>query len=172
MMFFSSPGKGTSPHLTIELFQQAAGIEVHHVAYKSGGEAVTAVLSGEVTGTFANLPLVLSHIKAGSLRALGTASASRLSRLPDVPTMSEAGLPGFESSAWFGLVVPAKTPRAVVDQLSSQVARSLQEPAVQARLAESGVRLVGSSPDEFADLIRRERVKWAQIIRAANIKPD
>ena len=171
-VFFSSPGQGTSPHLTIELFQQAAGVTIHHVPFKSGGEAVTSVLAGEAAGTFANLPLVVSHIRAGNLRALGIASRSRLPRLPDVPTVSEAGLPGFESSAWFGLVAPARTPRPIIDQLSGHVAKSLAEPDVQARFGELGVRLVASGPDEFAAYIRRERAKWAEIIHSANIKAE
>ncbi len=171
-IFFASPGQGSSLHLAIEMFQHTAGITIHHVPYKSGGEAMTAVLSGQTTGTFANLLLVYSHIKAGTVRALGIGSSSRLPQLPDVPTISEAGLRGFEASSWFGLVAPAKTPRPLVDQLSSQVAKALREPDMQARFAELGARLVGSSPDEFAELIRKERTKWAGIIRSANIRLD
>jgi tripartite-type tricarboxylate transporter receptor subunit TctC len=171
-LFFSSPGQGTVPHLAIELFQRAGGITVHHVPYKSGGEAVAAVLSGQVTGTFANLPLVSSHIRAGSLRALGITSSSRLPQLPDVPTISEAGVRGFEASSWFGLVAPAKTPRALVDELSNQIAKALREPDVQARFAEIGVRLVGNSPEEFADYIRKDRAKWVEVIRSANVRLD
>lgn len=171
-LFLSSPGQGTVPHLAIELFGRAAGIAVHHVPYKSGGEAVTAVLSGQATGTIANLPLVSSHIKMGTLRALAVTSSSRPPQLPDVPTISEAGLRDFEASSWFGLVAPAKTPRAVVDQLSSQVANALREPDLQARFAEIGVRLVGNGPDEFDEYIRRDRAKWTEIIRSANVRLD
>ena len=133
---------------------------------------MTAVLSGQTTGTFANLPLVSSQVKAGTLRALGITSSSRLPEWPDVPTIAEAGLRGFEASSWFGLVAPAKTSRPLVDQLSRQVANALREPDVQARFAEIGVRLVGSSPDEFDDWIRKDRAKWAEIIRSANIRLD
>jgi tripartite-type tricarboxylate transporter receptor subunit TctC len=171
-LFFSSPGNGTSPHLTLELFQHAVAAKIQHVAFKSGGESVMAVLSGEATGSFANLPLVLSQIRAGTLRALGVASASRISQLPEVPTISEAGLPGFESSAWFGLVAPARTPRAIVDRLNSRITEFLREPDVQTRFGELGVRLVGIAPDEFGAYIRRERAKWAEIICSANIKAD
>ena len=169
---FSSPGLGSTLHLTSELFQRAAGITIRHVPYKSGGEAVTAVLSGQVAGTFTNLLLVHSHLKAGTLRALGVGSAARMPQLPEVPTIAEAGLPGFEATSWAGVMAPARTPRPLVQQLSSQIAKVLREPDVQTRFSEMGVRLVGNSPDEFADYMRKDRVKWAEIIRTANIRLD
>lgn len=171
-VFFSSPGAGSSLHLAMELFQRTAGVTIQHIAYKSGGEAVTAVLSGQATGMFANPPVVMSHIKAGTLRALGVAGSTRLPQLPDVPTTSEAGLTGFDVSSWFGLVAPAKTPRPLVGQLSAQVANALREPDVQQRLVELGVRPIGSNPAEFAEFLRKDRAKWDGIIRAANVRLD
>ena len=171
-MNFSSPGAGSSLHLALELFQRSAGVTIQHVPYKSGGEAATAVLSGQATGMFANPPLVMSHIKAGTLRALSVAGSTRLPQLPDVPTTSEAGLSGFDVSSWFGLVAPGRTPRPLVHHLSTQVAKALREPDVQQRLSELGVRPIGSNPDEFADYLKKDRAKWEGIIRAANIRLD
>ena len=171
-MFFASPGAGSSLHLALELFQRTAGVSIQHVPYKSGGEMETAVLSGQATGLFSNPPQVMSQIKAGKLRALGVAGSTRLPQLPDVPATAEAGLAEFDMSSWFGLVAPAKTPRALVDQLSTQVAKALREPDVQQRLVEFGIRPIGSNPDDFAAFLKKDRAKWDGIIRAANIRLD
>jgi tripartite-type tricarboxylate transporter receptor subunit TctC len=171
-VFFSSPGTGSSLHLATELFQRTAGVTIQHVAYKSGGEAVTAVLSGQATGIFVNPPLVMSQIKAGTLRALCVAGSTRLPQLPDLPTTAEAGLPGFDVSSWFGVVAPARTPPSIVTQLSTQIAAALREPDVQQRLVDLGVRPIASTPDEFARYLRKDREKWEGIIRAAKIRLD
>ena len=171
-MFFSSPGVGTSLHLSIELFQRSAGIAIQHVPYKSGGEAVTAILSGQVTGMFANPAFVMSHIKAGTLRALAVAGSTRLPQLPDVPTTAEAGLSDFDISSWFGLMAPAKTPRSIVEKLSAQVAAALREPDVQQRLVSLGIRPIGSDPDAFAEFLRKDRTKWEDVIRTSKIRLD
>jgi tripartite-type tricarboxylate transporter receptor subunit TctC len=171
-VLFSSPGMGSSLHLATELFQRSAGVAIHHIAYKSGGEAVTAVLSGQVTGMFMNPPVVMPQIKAGTLRALSVAGSTRLPQLPDVPTTTEGGLPGFDISSWFALVAPARTPRPLITQLSTQIAEALREPDVQQRLVELGVRPIGSNPDELAAHLRKDRAKWDGIIRAANIRLD
>ena len=167
---FSSPGAGSSLHLSIELFQRTAGVAIQHVPYKSGGEAVTAVLSAQVTGMFMNPPVVMSHIKAGTLKALAVAGSSRLPQLPDVPTTAEAGLTGFDIASWFGVVAPANTPPSLVKQLSTQIATALREPDVKQRLVELGVRPIGSSPEELAEFLKKDRAKWDGIIRAANIR--
>lgn len=167
---FSSPGAGSSLHLSIELFQRTAGVAIQHIPYKSGGEAVTAVLSGQATGSFVNPPVVMSQIKAGTLKALAVAGTTRLPQLPDVPATAEAGLAGFDIASWFGVVAPANTPRSLVRQLSTQIASALREPDVQARLVELGVRPIGSTPDELAEFLRKDRAKWDGIIRTANIR--
>lgn len=169
-LFFSSPGPGTSLHVAMELFQQTTGVKLHHVAYKSGAEAVSAAVSGQVAGLFANLPLVLSQVRSGKLRAIGVAASTRLPQLSDVPTFSEAGLPGFVLSSWFGLVAPAKTPAATLNEVSQLVAKALQEPDVQKRFGELGARLVGNKPAEFEQFIRSERVKTEEIFRVVQIK--
>jgi len=169
-LFFGSPGNGTTGHLAMEMFQSAAGVKIGHVPYKSAAEAVTAALSGQTAGMFDNPPTVMSQLKAGNLRALGVASAQRLPQLPDVPTMTEAGLPGFEASSWFGLVAPAKTPQPVIDRLYAETARALQSPELQQRFTGLGARLVGNRPDEFAQFILVERAKWDRIVKTANVK--
>jgi tripartite-type tricarboxylate transporter receptor subunit TctC len=171
-VFFSSPGIGSSLHLSLELFQRSAGVAIQHVPYKSGGEAVTAILSEQVTGMFANPSFVMSHIKAGTLRALAVAGSTRLPQLPDVPTTAEAGLPDFDISSWFGLVAPAKTPRPLITKLSAQTATALREPDVRQRLVNLGIRPIGSNSDDFAEFLRKDRAKWDGVIRAANIRLD
>ncbi len=121
---------------------------------------------------FANPPAVIPQIKAGTLRALAVASAKRLPQLPDVPTTAEAGLAGLDVSSWFGAVVPAKTPRQLVTQLSTQIAKAMRESDVQQRLVDLGVRPIGSSPEEFAEFLKKDRAKWDGVIRAANIRLD
>lgn len=170
-MNFSSPGAGSSLHLATELFQRAAGVTVQHIAYK-GPEYVTAVMSGQTTGMFANPPAVMPQIKAGNLRALAVAGSKRLPQLPDVPTTTESGLDGFDISSWFGVVVPAKTPRPVVKQLSAQISKALSEADVQQRLVDLGVRPIGSSPEAFAEFLKKDWAKWDGVIRAANIRLD
>ncbi len=171
-LLFASPGAGSSLHLAIELFQRTAGVSLQHIAYKSGGEPVTSVLSGQTTGIFVNPPVVMSQIKAGTLRALAVAGATRLPQLPDVPTTAESGLAGFDVSSWFGMVAPAKTPRAIVTQLNTQIAKALREPDLQQRLVEFGVRPIGGTPEEFDTFLRKDRAKWEGVIRAANIRLD
>lgn len=171
-MNFASPGVGSSLHLATELFQRSTGVTLQHVAYKSGGEAATAVLSGQATGIFTNPPVVMSQVKAGMLRALAVAGSKRLPQLPDVPTTAESGLESFDISSWFGMVAPAKTPRPLIVRLSTQIAKALREPDVQGKLTELGVRTTGGSPDEFAEFLIKDRAKWEGVIRAANIRLD
>ena len=119
---------------------------------------------------FDNPPTVMSQIKAGGLRALGVAAKERMPQLPDVPTISEAGVPGFEASSWFGLVVPAKTPPPIADLLAVEVAKVLKDPEMQNRFAQAGARLVGNAPGEFATLIVEDRARWEKVIKGAGIK--
>ena len=169
-LFFGSPGNGTTGHLGMELFMQATGIKLQHVPYKSAAEAVKAALAGETQGMFDNPPTVMGQIKAGTLRALGVAAKERIAQLPEVPTIAEGGVAGFEASSWFGLVAPAKTPRAVVERLADETARALKDPEMQNRFAQSGARLVGNTPDQFSAMVVAERSRWEKIIRAAGIK--
>jgi tripartite-type tricarboxylate transporter receptor subunit TctC len=166
----SSPGAGSSLHLSIELFQRTAGVAMQHIPYKGGGEAVTAVLGGQVTGMFANPPFVLPHIKAGTLKALAVAGSTRLPQMPDVPATAESGLKDFDISSWFGVVAPAGTSRSLLKHLSAQIVRALHEPDTQQRLMDLGVRPIGSDPEVFAEFLRNDRAKWDRIIRDAKIR--
>jgi tripartite-type tricarboxylate transporter receptor subunit TctC len=169
-LFFGSPGYGTTGHLGMELFMYATGLKLQHVPYKSAAEAVKAALAGQTQSMFDNPPTVMAQIKAGGLRALGVASKQRIAPLPDVPTISESGVPGFEASSWFGLVAPAKTPRAIVDRLAAETARALKDPELQNRFGALGARLVGDTPDQFAKRVVEERARWREVVKAADIK--
>ena len=169
---YGSAGLGTNPHLAAELFAAMTGIAWVHVPYKGSGPALIALLAGQVDLMFATLPSALQHIKAGKLRALGVSTATRAAALPEVPTIAEAGVPGYEALQWYGVLAPAGTPRPIVDRLSRDIARSLQAPDAQERLAVEGATPIGSTPDEFAEHLRRETEKWAAVIRKAGLKPD
>ena len=169
-LFFGSPGHGTTGHLGMELFMHATGLKLNHVPYKSAAEAVKAALAGDTAAMFDNPPTVMAQIKAGGLRALGVAARQRIPQLPDVPTISEGGVPGFEATSWFGLAAPAKTPRAIVDKLAAETAKALKDPEMQKRFGAVGARLVGNTPDQFAKMVVEERARWGNVIRSAGIK--
>jgi tripartite-type tricarboxylate transporter receptor subunit TctC len=169
-LFYGSPGHGTTGHLGMELFMHATGVKLQHVPYKSAAEAVQAALAGQTQAMFDNPPTVMAQIRAGGLRALGVAARQRIPQLPDVPTISEGGVPGFEASSWFGLVAPARTPAPVVERLAAETAKAVQDSEMRARFDQLGARLVGNSPSEFAQLVVRERASWGEVIRSAGIK--
>lgn len=166
----SSGGQGSAAHLAIEYFKQASATDILHVPYKGTGPAVTDLIAGQVTMTMTGLPPLLQHIRAGKLRALGVASRTRLPQLPDVPTLIESGMPGFEATQWYGVVAPAKTPAPVVDQLASQIRRSLAQPELKQRLENEGAQPSDMGPAEFGRLIQEEIARWAKVIRAAKIE--
>jgi tripartite-type tricarboxylate transporter receptor subunit TctC len=143
-----------------------------HVPYKGGGAAYIDLLGGQVQVMFDALQQAMPHIKAGKLRPIAVASAKRLPQLPDVPTVAEAGVPGYESGAWYGFVAPAGTPKAVVDKLSKEIARVLTLPDVQQVLAAPGLVPVGSTPEQFAQHIKSETAKYGKVIKDANVKVD
>jgi tripartite-type tricarboxylate transporter receptor subunit TctC len=169
-LFYGSPGHGTTGHLGMELFMHATGIKLQHVPYKSAAEAVQAALAGQTQAMFDNPPTVMAQIRAGGLRALGVAARQRIAQLPDVPTIAEGGVSGFEASSWFGLVAPGRTPAPIVERLAAETAKALQDPELRARFDQLGARLVGNSPAEFAQLVVRERASWGEVIKSAGIK--
>lgn len=171
-VFFSSPGNGTTPHLGAELFQRAADVKITHVPYKGGAESLTAIVSGQVTGAIETPPSVIAQMKTGKIRPIAVAGPRRLEQLPDVPTMSEAGVKDAEVLSWFGLVAPAKTPPEIIDALYKETAKILKEPEVVQKLASLGTRADGSSPAAFDRFIKSERSKWDRIIKQANIKME
>jgi tripartite-type tricarboxylate transporter receptor subunit TctC len=167
-----SAGTGTNPHPSLELFKSLAGIEMVHVPYKGSGPGVVALVSGEVAVFFPSLPSATPHIKAKRVRPLGVTTAKRAETLPDVPSIAEAGLPGYEATQWFGVLAPAGTPRAIVDRLHKEIVAALKSPDVAKQLSSQGAQIVASSPEEFAEYIRAETKKWAGVVKAAGIKPQ
>jgi len=169
---FGSVGKGSLGHLSGELFASQAGLELVHVAYKGAPQIMAALLSNEVQIYF-NVPIsALSQIRAGKVRALGVSTAERLSVLPEVPTIAESGLPGFEAIGWNGILAPAKTPRPVIERLHREVVAALRAPDIQAQLSTQAIESVGNSPEEFANVMRTDIAKWAHVLRQAGIQPD
>ena len=166
-----SSGIGTSQHLAGELFKVAGGVSFTHIPYRGASQALTDALGGQVQVLFEALPPSLPHIKSGQLRALGVTTPIRSGALPDTPAIAEF-LPGYEASGWSGFCVPRNTPASVVEKLNAAINESLRDPKVDTRLAELGAITLGGSPDEFGQLIVRETQKWAQVIRAANIKVE
>jgi tripartite-type tricarboxylate transporter receptor subunit TctC len=168
---FGSPGTGTTGHLGLAMFMHVAGVKITHVPYRGAAPAIQDLLGGQIDGVVDNPPTVIGHIQAGRLRPLAVAAAQRMALLPDLPTAAEAGLPHYEASSWFGIVAPAATPAPVIARLHREIVRALGTPTMQARFAKAGARLVGNSPDEFAEQIRAERESWGAIIRSAKIAP-
>ncbi|WP_157264046.1 Bug family tripartite tricarboxylate transporter substrate binding protein [Azohydromonas aeria] len=169
---YGTPGNGATPHLAVELFQRAAGIELTHVPYKGGSQAITDVIAGHVQTVAVNALEVLPHVKSGKLRVLAVLSDKRSPIFPDVPTIAESGFAGFEASVWYGLVGPAGLPSAVVTRLHQEVQKALATPEMQQRLAAAGGEVVPGSTAQFADMLRREQERYGKLIRDAGIKPD
>jgi tripartite-type tricarboxylate transporter receptor subunit TctC len=167
-----SPGAGTHPHLTAELFQQMAGVKMQQVVYKGVGPAFIALVSGEVGIVFSAVPSAMPHIKSGKIRALGVTTAKPLASLPGVPAITESALPGFESSQWFGILAPANTPRPVIDRLHQEIARASSSPEMKERLTGMGMTVINSTPEQFAAVIKSETDTWAKVIKSAGIKPQ
>jgi tripartite-type tricarboxylate transporter receptor subunit TctC len=168
----ASGGSGSSQHLAAEIFKSAAGIDMVHIPYKGGGAAYIDLVGGQVQVMIDAVQQAMPHIKSGKLRAIAVASPQRNPQLPDVPTIAESGVPGYEASAWYGFVAPAGTPKEVVSLLSSEIARILALPDVKQTLAGPGLVPIGSTPEEFAAHIRAETDKYAKVIKSANIKAD
>jgi tripartite-type tricarboxylate transporter receptor subunit TctC len=171
-LMFGSPGIGTSPHLTAELFKLKAGVNMPQVPFKGAGLAFVSLISGEVSVAFSTVLSAMPHIKSGKIRALGVTTLKRVQVMPEVPTIAESALPGFETSQWFGILAPAGTPRRIVERLYQALAHGSNSAEVKDRLAAQGVDVVNKKPEEFATLIKRETAQWAQVITAAGIKPQ
>ena len=171
-LVYASGGNGTSQHLTAELMKSMSSTYMLHIPYRGAGPAMTDLLGGQVDLMFDNLPTALPHMKAGKLRGLAVTSASRSSLAPELPTMAESGLPGFELSTWFAFFAPAGTPRTIVDKIAGDMRRVLTQPDMQQRLAAIGVDVKASSPDELAAFQRAELAKWGKIIKDSGAKVD
>ncbi|HEU0289730.1 MAG TPA: tripartite tricarboxylate transporter substrate binding protein [Burkholderiales bacterium] len=169
---YSSAGNGSQPHLTAEIFKARTGINIVHVPYKGAPPAMTDLLAGHVALTFATSPSAVPHAKSGKLRALAVSTAKRIAALPDVPTIAESGVPGFEASGANGLVGPAGMPAAVVDRLNAAVVRIVKEPAMSKYLSDQGADPWTTSPAEYAAYIKSEVAKWAKAVKDSGAKVD
>jgi tripartite-type tricarboxylate transporter receptor subunit TctC len=169
---FASPGNGSVQHLSGELMKTVARVDITHVPYKGGAPAVTDLVGGQISMFFAGMPIVMPHVKVGRLRALAVTVNKRSPAAPDVPTMEEAGVPGFDISNWFGVYVPAATPKAVIAKLNSEMSRVLNLADLKERLAEQGLETVGNSVEQFDTFFRAEILKYDKIIRESGARPD
>ncbi len=170
---YAAAGHGTLPHLAMELFASMAQIRLINVPYKGPAPGIMDLLGGRIAATATGgLPLIVPHVRSGKLRALGVTSATRAAALPDIPTIAEGGLPGYEVVQWNGLLAPAGTPREIIARLHTEVTPILRTPEMRERLAREGIEVVGSSPEEFAAFIKAEVVKWAKVVKAAGIQPE
>ena len=169
---YSSAGSGTTQHLTAELFKLKTGTNIVHIPYKGSAPSLTALLSGEVSLTFANIPAISSHVKSKRLRALANAGFKRADQLPDVPTLKESGINGVEVVVWYGLLAPAGTPKEIVNSLGSSVAKVTKSADMRRILHEQGAEPVGNSPEEFSKLLREEVVRWGEVVKVSGAKAD
>jgi len=169
---YGTPGIGTSPHLSMELLKSMAGIDLQHVPYRGTAAAVTDVIGGQIAVTFANALTAKPQVDAGRVRALAVSGPKRIEALPAVPPVAEAGVPGYEAMQWYGVVVPTGAPAPVIARLNVEAVKALQSDEMKEKLALDGAQPVGSTPAEFAALIRSELEKWTRVARAARIEPQ
>ena len=169
---YASSGSGTSIHMSAEMFQFLTKVTMTHIPYKGSGPAITDLLGGQVMMMFDNIPSSLPHIKSGKLRALATTGAKRDPALPDLPTIAEAGVPGYEAGVWFGLAVPAGTPRDVVAKLNDAGNKGTKAPDFVKRMTELGYLIMGGSPEQMAEMLKGEVARWTPIVKASGAKAD
>ena len=169
---YASAGVGTTANLSAELFQYMTGVRWLHVPYKGSGPGLMALLTGEASLYFANIPTAFSHLKAGTLRPIATSGPKRTPIAPDIPTVAESGVPGFAVTSWFGVAAPARTPRPIVDRLNSEIVRALNAPDLRERLKTMGADPVGNTPEQYTQYVQNEIAKWAKVIKAAGIKGE
>ncbi len=169
---FGTPGIGTSLHVAGELFNTMAGTKIEHVPYKGRAMAIPDLLGGHITMMFDNLPSALPVVKEGKLRALGVTSAHRSASAPDIPTIAEQGLPGYEATSWFAVFVPAHTPKEIVVKLNAEMNRIFTQPDVQAKLKTLGLDPVLGTPEKLAEYQRSEIAKWAKVVKDSGAKAD
>jgi len=171
-LYYGSAGNGSAGHLAMEYLKQATGIDIVHVPYKGTGPNLTDLVAGRTQAASAGTPPLMPHVKSGKLRVIAVGTTKRLASLPDVPTVAEQGYPGFETSQWYGLNAPARTPPAVIQRLSTEAAKAARSPKVHERFAADDADAIGSTPAEYAAFIHKEQERWSKVVRAANIKAD
>jgi len=171
-LLYASPGNGTPPHLAAELFKSMAGVTIVHVPYKGNAQAMMDLIAGQESLSFPTGPSAMPHVQAKRLRALGVTTAKRAAGLPDIPTIAESGLPGYDASAWYGVLAPVGTPPAIIAKLQSEIHIALRSPDIVDKLSAQGLEPAPNNADEFARFIAAELVKWNKIIAAASIKVE
>ena len=169
---FGSPGNGSTAHLSMELFKTLTGTTMVHVPYKGSAGVLADVMAGQIGLAMDNIPVYLPQAKAGKIRALAVSSAQRAPAAPEIPTVAEAGVPGFAALSWFGLLAPAKTPKAIVEKLAAETGRILKLPDINERISALGAQPVGGTPREYAAFIQTEIAKWQKVIRDAGVKVE
>ena len=169
---YGSAGNGTAGHLGMELIKTMAGIDMVHIAYKGSPPVLADVMSGRITAAFDNVLSALPHVKAGKLRAVAVSTLKRSSAVPDVPTVSESGLKGFETSVWQGILAPAGTPKPIVDKLNAAIVGVLKRPDMNERMAGFGADVIASTPQEFASFMKADLVKWAKVVKDSGARVD
>ena len=169
---YASSGNGTTLHLSGELFKRLAKVEMTHIPYRGGAPAINDLIPGRVDVIFDNMPSILSHVKAGSVRGLAVTTRERVAVVPDIPTIAESGVPGFDVMSWFGFFVPARTPQDIVARINADTNAALAHPSVKTRLEELGATPKGSTPAELANFLKSEIDKWGPVIREAKIRVD
>jgi tripartite-type tricarboxylate transporter receptor subunit TctC len=170
--YYGSAGNGSAGHLAMEYLKLVSGIELQHVPYKGTGPNLIDLVAGRTHSTSAGTPPLMPHVKSGKLRVIAVGTGQRLAGLPDVATVAEQGYPGFETSQWYGLNAPAKTPAAIIKRLADEAAKAVKTPAVLQRFSTDDAEAVGSGPREYADYIASEQARWKEVIQKANIKAD
>ncbi len=168
----ASSGSGSTIHMSCEMFKHMLGVQITHVPYKGSGPALTDLMGGQVNIMFDNIPSSISHIRAGKLRALATTGPKRASTLPDLPTIAETGVAGYESTAWFGLVAPAGTPRDIIMRLNAEGQKAVKSPEFVKRMTDLGYEIVGGTPEQMASMIQDEYKRWGPIVKASGAQVD
>ena len=168
----ASSGSGSTIHMSCEMFKHMLGLDITHVPYKGSGPAVTDLMGGQVNMMFDNIPSSITHIRSGKLRALATTGAQRAASLPDLPTIAESGVPGYESTAWFGIAVPAGTPKEIVARLNADGQKATKSPEFVKRMTDLGYEIVGGTPERMASMIQDEYKRWGPIVNASGAKVD
>jgi tripartite-type tricarboxylate transporter receptor subunit TctC len=169
---YGSAGNGSAGHLAMEYLKLVSGIDIQHVPYKGTGPNLIDLVAGRTQATSAGTPPLMPHVKSGKLRVIAVGTPHRLPSLPDVPTVAEQGYPGFETSQWYGLNAPAKTPPALIKRLADEAAKAARAPAVRARFAAEDTEAIGSTPKEYADYIAKEQARWKEVIDKAHVQAD
>jgi tripartite-type tricarboxylate transporter receptor subunit TctC len=171
-LYYGSAGNGSAGHLAFEYLKLVAGIDLVHVPYKGTGPNLIDLVAGRTQASSAGTPPLLPHVKSGKLRVIAVGGVERLSVIPDVPTVAEQGYPGFETTQWYGLNAPAKTPTAIIDRLAGEAAKAARQPSVAERFAVDSAEAVGSTPQEYAEFIAKEQARWGEVVRKAGIKAN